>query len=47
MLSFHTQMLRINREEEILVTKEPAHLKLINKECSRKIKQSGKRPLHL
>ena len=38
MLSFHTQLLRINREEEILMTKEPINLKLISKESSRKIR---------
>ena len=46
MLSFHTQLLRINREEEILMTKEPINLKLISKEGSQKIRQSGKRLLH-
>ena len=47
MLSFHIQLLRINREEEILVTKEPVNLKLFSKEVSRKIRLSGKRLLHL
>ena len=47
MLSFHTQLFRINREEEILVTKEPVNLKLFSKEGSRKIRLSGKGPLHL
>ena len=47
MLSFHTQLLRINREEEILVTTEPINLALISKKITRKIKQSGKKLLHL
>ena len=47
MLNFSTQFLRINREEEILVTKEPVNLRLISKESSRKIRQSGERLLHL
>ena len=46
-ISFNTQLLRINREEEILVTTEPINLRLISKESSRKIRQSGKRLLHL
>ena len=47
MLSFNTQLLRINREEKILVKTEPINLRLISKESSRKIRQSGKRLLHL
>ena len=47
MLNFSTQFLRINREEEILVTKELINLILISKKSSRKIRQSSTRLLHL
>ena len=46
-LHFNIQLLRINREEEILVTIEPINLALISKESTIKIKQSGKKLLHL
>ena len=46
-ISFSPQLLRINREEELLVTTEPVNIRLISKESSRKIRQSGKRLLHL
>ena len=46
-ISFNSQLLRINREEELLVTTEPVNIRLISKESSRKIRQSGKRLLHL
>ena len=41
-LNFNIQHLRINREEEILVTTEPKNLTLVSKESIRKIKQNGK-----
>ena len=46
-ISFNIQLLRINREEELLVTTEPVNIRLISKESSRKISQSGKMLLHL
>ena len=46
-ISFSSQLLRINREEELLVINEPVNIRLISKESSRKIRQSGKRLLHL
>ena len=36
-ISFRSQLLRINREEELLVTTEPVNIRLISKESSRKI----------
>ena len=42
-LNFNTQLLRVNREEEIFVTMEPINLPLINKESTRKIRQNEKR----
>ena len=46
-ISFNTQLLRINREEELLVTTDPVNIRLISKKSIRKIRQSGKRLLHL
>ena len=46
-ISFNSQLLRINREEELLVTNESVNTRLISEERSRKIWQSGKRLLHL
>ena len=40
-------IIKNKQEKEILVTKEPVNLKLFSKEVSRKIRQSGKRLLHL
>ena len=37
-LNFSIQLLRINKEEEILVTTEPLNLELISKESTQKIK---------
>ena len=36
-INFDSQLLRINREEELLVTNEPVNIRLISKESSRKI----------
>ena len=46
-ISFKSLLLRINREEELLVTTEPVNIRLISKKSSRKIIQSSKRLLHL
>ena len=46
-LNFNTQLLRINSEEEIFVTTKPKNLALVSKESTRKIKQSGKKLVHL
>ena len=46
-LNLNTQLLRINMEEEILVTTKPINLALVSKESIRKIKQSGKKLVHL
>ena len=46
-LNFNTQLLRINREEEILVTTESKNLTLVSTESIKKIKQSGKKLVHL
>ena len=37
-ISFGSQLLRINREEELLVTTEPVYIRLISKESNRKIR---------
>lgn len=46
-LSFNSQLLRINREEEILVTTNEVRIPLVSLESIRKIKESGKRLVHL
>ena len=46
-INFNSQLLRINREEELLVTNEPVNIRLISKENSKIIRKSGKRLLHL
>ena len=46
-LNFNTQLLSIDREAEILLTPKPINLALVSKESTRKIKQNGKKLLHL
>ena len=39
-ISFNSHLLRINREEGLLVTTEPVNIRLISKESSRKIRRN-------
>ncbi|KAK8957539.1 hypothetical protein KSP39_PZI001120 [Platanthera zijinensis] len=45
--NFNTQLLRINREEELLVTNFPNNIKLISQNTISQIKQTDKKLVHL